>query len=60
MNGLAELGWIIEGLGESLGFPRGWADISWDGPDKAEQRLKTLSRDGGNEMMEGYFEKYSI
>jgi hypothetical protein len=60
MEGLSKLGWSIEDLEESLGLPRGWTDIEWDGDDKNEQRLMALSRHGGDESTEQYFEKYSI
>lgn len=59
-QGLSELGWSIEDLEESLGFPRGWTDISSDDPNIDKERLKVLSRYGGDEEMEKYFEKYEI
>ncbi|MHB9068764.1 MAG: hypothetical protein ACYC54_00180 [Sedimentisphaerales bacterium] len=59
-DGLSKLGWSIEDLEESLGFPRGWTDAEWDALDKDEQRLRVLSRYGGDEMMGKYFDKYEI
>ena len=59
-EGLAELGWSIEDLEESLGFARGWTDIPWPDDDKDTQRLKELSRHGGDELMDVFFEKYEI
>lgn len=59
-GGLENLGWTIEDLEESLGFPRGWTDIPWDGDDKDEQRLKVLSRYGGDELVEEFLDKYQI
>lgn len=59
-EGLAVLGWTIEDVEEALGIPRGYTDIPWDGEDKDGERLKMLSRYGGDEEMEQYFEKYNI
>lgn len=59
-EGLNTLGWAIEDLEESLEFPKGWTDIDWSGEDKYEQRLKLLSRHGGDEVMEAFFYKYNI
>jgi hypothetical protein len=59
-EGLSELGWTIEDLEESLGLPRGCTDIPEDSPEKNKNRLSILSGNGGDEIMEQYFEKYSI
>jgi hypothetical protein len=59
-QGLEELGWSIEDLEESLGFPRGWTDIpDWD-DDKDENRLHCLRREGAPEEMSYFFNKYNI
>lgn len=59
-KGLELIGWSLEDLEESLGFPRGWTDIEWDGDDKTEQRLEALSRYGGDDLITEYFRKYDI
>lgn len=59
-EGLNTLGWTIEDLEESLGFPRGWTDIEWDDGNKDENRLHVLRRYGGDEVTEMYFVKYVI
>lgn len=58
-KGLEKLGWTIEDLEESLGFPRGWTDIDSD-DDRDQQRLRVLSRYGGDELLEPFFEKYQV
>lgn len=60
LSGLEKLGWSIEDLEESLGFPRKWTDIPYDGNDKEGQRLRVLRRYGSEEIMEVYFEKYRV
>ena len=60
-KGLAALGWTIEDIEESVGLPRGWTDIPYEGDDKNFQRLRLLQRDfGGDEMMEQHFQKYGV
>jgi len=59
-QGLNKIGWTIEDLEETLGFPRGWTDGDWESNDKDEQRLKALSRYGGDELLEVFLEKYEI
>ena len=59
-KGLQSLNWTIEDLEESLGFPRGWTDIDWNGEDKNTHRLRLLSKHGGDEKLEYFFEKYSV
>ncbi len=58
IDGLALLGWSIEDLEEALGFPRGYTDVEFEDGEKDNHRLKALSRYGGDEEMEQYFEKY--
>ncbi|MGM4928398.1 hypothetical protein [Tardiphaga sp. 619_E2_N8_5] len=43
-DGLLTKGWTLEDVEEQLGYPRGYTDIEWDGPDKTQQRLKLLRR----------------
>ncbi|PSR28291.1 MAG: hypothetical protein C7B46_19070 [Sulfobacillus benefaciens] len=57
-RGLTTLGWSIEDLEESLGFPRGWTDVFSEDTDGIEQRLRVLSRHGGDEELEFYLVKY--
>lgn len=57
-DGLSVLGWSIEDLEEALGFPRGYTDVEFEDGEKDKNRLKALSRYGGDEEMEQYFEKY--
>lgn len=60
-KGLAVLGWTIEDIEESVGLPRGWTDVPYEGEDKSLQRLQLLQREfGGDEMMEQYFQKYGV
>lgn len=60
VEGLNHLGWSIEDLEESLGFPRGWTDVPWPEDEKLSARLKILSRHRGDELMDAFFEKYEI
>ena len=60
LEGLAKLGWTIEDLEESLGFPRGWTDVTWERSDKSEKRLRALSRYGGDESLDELLDKYGI
>jgi hypothetical protein len=43
-EGLLAKGWTLEDVEEQIGFPRGFTDIPWEGPDKDAQRLKLLRR----------------
>lgn len=60
VEGLTQLGWSIEDLEESLGFPRGWTDVPWPKDANLLARLAALSRHGGDELMDAFFEKYGI
>lgn len=59
-RGLEVLNWNVEDVEEALGFPRGYTDIPWPEDEKTEERLKVLSRYGGDELVERFFEKYAI
>jgi hypothetical protein len=59
-KGLDILGWAIEDVEEAIGFPRGWTDIPWSEEEKTSARLHVLSRYGGDELMDAFFEKYNI
>jgi len=60
---LKYLGWTIDDLVESLGFPRDWISCvpkdGW-GDSWEDEALRVLSRYGGVELMEQYFEKYRL
>ena len=43
-EGIAAANLTLEDIEEQLGFPRGFTDIPWDGPDKHEQRLALLRK----------------
>ncbi|QXC40049.1 hypothetical protein V3429_05335 [Aeromonas jandaei] len=61
LEGLSQLGWSIEDVEACGGLPRGYTDVPYDGDDKNIQRLRLLSRElQGDEVMEQYFEKYSL
>lgn len=60
VEGLRILGWTVEDVEEAVGFPRGWTDIPWPEEEKLSARLHVLSRYGGDELMDAFFEKYSI
>lgn len=57
-RGLTALGWSIDDLEESLGFPRGWTDLGRNDPDDRANRLRALSRYGGDEELEQFIDKY--
>ncbi len=60
VEGMSQLGWSVEDLEESLGFPRGWTDVPLPKGEKISARLELLSRHGGDELMDAFFEKYEI
>lgn len=60
VEGLRVLGWTVEDVEESVGIPRGWTDISWPEQEKMTARLHVLSRYGGDELMDAFFNKYGI
>jgi hypothetical protein len=57
-DGLNAKGWTLEDVEEQLGFPRGYTDIPWGGPDKAEQRLRLLRRQIPMSTIGGILAKY--
>lgn len=59
-RGLETLGWTVEDVEHALGFPRGYTNVPWPEDQKLDERLRALSRYGGDELMEAFFEKYEI
>jgi hypothetical protein len=57
-RGLNALGWNIGDLLESLGFPRDWLELAPPDEVDDEQKLKVLSRYGGDEVMDDLLIKY--
>jgi hypothetical protein len=60
VEGLSQLRWSVEDLEESLGFTRGWTDVPLPKGEKISARLELLSRHGGDELIDAFFEKYEI
>ena len=57
-RGLNALGWNVGDLLESLGFPRDWLELAPPDAVDDEQKLKVLSRYGGDEVMDDLLIKY--
>jgi len=60
LEGLQELGWSVNDLAENLGFPREWIDVAPDWPDREQEILRLLRREGPDEEFEAYISKYDI
>jgi len=59
---LKQLNWTIEDLEEFVGLPKGYTDIDYEDAEisNKEIRLKLLRKQGGDETLQAYLDKYLI
>lgn len=57
---LQKLNWTIEDLEEFVGVPRGYTDLDYEDSELSNEeiRLKLLRRQGGDETLQVYIDKY--